>query len=217
MSCPRYPLSQRTKVILYQAALACKLEPWSKNILTTGNAVIRTLFFTTFAAVFIWLWGLGAYYIIKWFNQKEIPGIHKPLSGSVAKQTGLDSLPLLGGSEHKDQANGEPEKPHRGEGVKKKERKSAGGATGDSDGPTPPQQQQQQHHHQHHGGGGHAARKGETDGEEEKENKPPPLTTPTKKVGSVAKSTGETGDVAGHVGDAKKKVGGVTGAVGVQV
>ena len=36
--------------------------------------LLPTLFITTFAAAFIWLW--GAYYLVKWFNQKEIPGIH---------------------------------------------------------------------------------------------------------------------------------------------
>lgn len=40
--------------------------------------LLPTLFFTTFAAVGIWLWGMGAYYIIKHFNQKDIPGVHKP-------------------------------------------------------------------------------------------------------------------------------------------
>ena len=38
--------------------------------------LLPTLFITSFGAAFIWLWGVGAYYIIKWFNQKEIPGIH---------------------------------------------------------------------------------------------------------------------------------------------
>ena len=42
--------------------------------------VLPTLFFTTMVATFLWLWGVGTYYIVKWFNQKEIPGIHKPLS-----------------------------------------------------------------------------------------------------------------------------------------
>lgn len=37
------------------------------------------LFVTTFAAAFIWLWGVGGYYILKWFNKKEIPGINAPL------------------------------------------------------------------------------------------------------------------------------------------
>lgn len=32
------------------------------------------LFFTTFAAVGVWLFGVGAYYLIKWFNKEEVPG-----------------------------------------------------------------------------------------------------------------------------------------------
>jgi len=38
--------------------------------------LLPTLFITTFAATFIFLWGVGAYYLIKWFNEKDIPGIH---------------------------------------------------------------------------------------------------------------------------------------------
>ena len=42
--------------------------------------LLPTLFFTTLVATFLFLWGVGAYYLVKWFNKKEIPGIHKPLS-----------------------------------------------------------------------------------------------------------------------------------------
>lgn len=38
--------------------------------------LLPTLFLTTAAATFIWLWGVGGWYILKWFNKKEIPGIH---------------------------------------------------------------------------------------------------------------------------------------------
>lgn len=41
--------------------------------------LLPVLFVTTFAAAFIWLWGVGGYYILKWFNKKEIPGINAPL------------------------------------------------------------------------------------------------------------------------------------------
>lgn len=34
---------------------------------------------TTFAAAFIWMWGVGGYYILKWFNKKEMPGINAAL------------------------------------------------------------------------------------------------------------------------------------------
>lgn len=55
--------------------------------------LLPTLFVTTFAAAFIWLWGVAGYYILKWFNQKEIPGIHKPLSDGMS----LDALTGEGG------------------------------------------------------------------------------------------------------------------------
>lgn len=53
--------------------------------------LLPTLFVTTFAAAFIWLWGVGAYFIVKWFNQKEIPGIHKPFEEGM-NGMGLDAL-----------------------------------------------------------------------------------------------------------------------------
>ncbi|KAL9004779.1 MAG: hypothetical protein Q9188_002414 [Gyalolechia gomerana] len=54
--------------------------------------LLPTLFITTAAASFIWLWGLGAYYILKWFNKKEIPGIHKPMDEGMDGGLGLDAL-----------------------------------------------------------------------------------------------------------------------------
>ncbi|KAL2404061.1 hypothetical protein ABEF95_013805 [Exophiala dermatitidis] len=59
--------------------------------------LLPVLFFTTGAAVFIWLWGLGAYYIVKWFNQKDIPGIHTDAAGGLAKAAGLSDLPGVNG------------------------------------------------------------------------------------------------------------------------
>lgn len=38
--------------------------------------LLPTLFFTTMVATFIFLWGIGSYYLLKWFNEKKIPGIH---------------------------------------------------------------------------------------------------------------------------------------------
>lgn len=54
--------------------------------------LLPTLFVTTFAAAFIWLWGVGAYYIVKWFNKKEVPGIHKPFPEGMKGAEGLDAL-----------------------------------------------------------------------------------------------------------------------------
>lgn len=67
------------------------------SVVCVGFALIilfPTLFLTTAGASFIWLWGLGAYYILKWFNKKEIPGIHKPLGDSVGfgDELSLDAL-----------------------------------------------------------------------------------------------------------------------------
>lgn len=60
--------------------------------------LLPVLLFTTGAAVFIWLWGMGAYFIVKWFNQKEIPGVHTDLAGGVSKASGLGDLPGIGGN-----------------------------------------------------------------------------------------------------------------------
>jgi len=59
--------------------------------------LLPTLFITTFAACFIFLWGIGAYYIVKWFNKKEIPGIHTGAVDGTKSQLGLDGVPLLNG------------------------------------------------------------------------------------------------------------------------
>ena len=69
--------------------------------------LLPTLFITTFAGAFVFLWGLGAYYIVKWFNQKDVPGIHKGGKDAMQKQLGLDNLPALNGEAAPHQA---PEK-----------------------------------------------------------------------------------------------------------
>lgn len=56
--------------------------------------LLPTLFATTFAAAFIWLWGVGAYYILKWFNDKDVPGIHTGMADGVVEQSGIkENLP----------------------------------------------------------------------------------------------------------------------------
>ena len=62
--------------------------------------LLPTLFFTTLAASFVWLWGVGAYYLIKWFNQKEVPGIHTSLKDGLpgvasGGKSENDELPAL--------------------------------------------------------------------------------------------------------------------------
>jgi hypothetical protein len=59
--------------------------------------LLPTLFMTTFAACFIFLWGLGAYYIVKWFNQEKILGIHPNLASGTTSQLGLGGIPALNG------------------------------------------------------------------------------------------------------------------------
>ena len=63
--------------------------------------LLPVLFITTFAGAFIWLWGVAGYYILKWFNKKDIPGIHTSLpegipGGGDDKSAG-DELSALNG------------------------------------------------------------------------------------------------------------------------
>lgn len=69
--------------------------------------LLPTLFVTTFAATFIFLWGVGAYYIVKWFNKKEVPGIHEGGGDKLKKQLGLDSVPSMNGEAAPPQAPAE--------------------------------------------------------------------------------------------------------------
>lgn len=81
--------------------------------------LLPTLLMTTFAATFIFLWGLGAYYIIKWFNQKDVPGIHKGGQEQMQKQLGLDNLPALNGEakepKKEDSSNGDADAHENGD------------------------------------------------------------------------------------------------------
>ncbi|KAK4992051.1 hypothetical protein LTR50_001447 [Elasticomyces elasticus] len=46
------------------------------TVIAVGTAlliVLPTTFFTTLAACFIFLWGLGGYYLLKWFNKGDSP------------------------------------------------------------------------------------------------------------------------------------------------
>ena len=86
--------------------------------------LLPTLFMTTAIATFIWLWGMGTYYILKRFNQKDIPGIHTPFKegmsnelkgqlGSITGEGGPQGDPSgepkeEGNGEHKRHANGKP-------------------------------------------------------------------------------------------------------------
>jgi Promethin len=98
--------------------------------------LLPTLFMTTFAATFIFLWGLGAYYIVKWFNQKDIPGVHPGAKQGMQKQMGLDSLPLLNGEAAPRQA---PEK-HKKEPMSEKKDTNAHAHGNNDDKENKPQQ-----------------------------------------------------------------------------
>ena len=109
--------------------------------------LLPTLFFTTLVATFIFLWGLGAYYLLKWFNEKKIPGIHTGLVEGLKDEfmdftepSQLDKLPSLNADSKKAQANGgqqaEPhesekadsETPHKGQRTgQRPDKKKAGG------------------------------------------------------------------------------------------
>lgn len=82
--------------------------------------LLPTLFITTAAATFIWLWGLGGYYILKKFNKKEIPGIHTDLKGGVQDQ----AMGQLGGITGEGRPQGDPNGADKEDG---EEEKSANG------------------------------------------------------------------------------------------
>jgi len=149
--------------------------------------LLPVLFFTTFAGVAVFLWGLGAYFIVKWFNQKEVPGIHTDVEGGVSKQLGLDGL--LGGGGRDAHPSSTPDKPQR-----KKE---------------PLQEKKNASTNQHTTN--HSAHDGD-----EKENKPPssakkPASEGKRTESATGKGTGA--DVGGKVGDVHKKAGGAAKGV----
>ncbi|KAI9874788.1 MAG: hypothetical protein M1830_009289 [Pleopsidium flavum] len=73
--------------------------------------LLPVLFITTFAGAFIWLWGVGGYYILKWFNKKDIPGIHSKMGDSM----NLEALNGEAKGGEKKDANGTPKKLQDGE------------------------------------------------------------------------------------------------------
>jgi len=92
--------------------------------------LLPILFVTTFAAVGIWLWGMGTYYIIKKFNKKEVPGVHVPMAEGIKNATGLgDPTSGSGATGQKPQVNGTAEKTqpnHSGEKPKPKQANTQG-------------------------------------------------------------------------------------------
>ena len=89
--------------------------------------LLPTLFLTTAAATFIWLWGIGGYYILKKFNKKEIPGIHTDMKGGPAGlKEQLGAITGEGGPQG--DPNGHEEKPAEGEAKENGKPKEANGA-----------------------------------------------------------------------------------------
>ena len=150
--------------------------------------LLPTLFFTTAAATFIWLWGLAGYYILKWFNEKKIPGIHTDMKGGI--QENMEGQ--LGAITGKGGPQGDPD----GEGEKKdgegdgKENKANGAPKGGKD---------------HHGDGVGKGMNGAAD-------------KVGKSTGVDVGNPKEAADVGKHAGNAtkaaKNRGGGVKGAVG---
>ena len=69
-------------------------------VVAVGFALIillPVLFFTTAAGAFFFLWGLGTYYLVKWFNEKPVPGIHTDAKKGLADASGMSSLPGMDG------------------------------------------------------------------------------------------------------------------------
>ena len=65
--------------------------------------VLPTLFFTTMLATFVWLWGMGVYYIVKNFNQGTIPGLNTDVKTALlgdGKASGNDSKSAATASDH---------------------------------------------------------------------------------------------------------------------
>ena len=104
--------------------------------------LLPTLFVTTAVATFLWLWGVGCYYLLKYFNEKPIPGIHVPLKEGLEGEAGDyadrgvlegyagDVMGQITGGEKQEEGEGEGE---RADGEKKAgENSGKGGAGGES-------------------------------------------------------------------------------------
>ena len=96
--------------------------------------LLPTLFITSFAGAFIWLWGVGTYYILKWFNQKDIPGIHTSLDGEGDQKKGdrgfnesSEGLDALNGDAKRPPPKGEDKSDKKPNGVSGKLDKLPGG------------------------------------------------------------------------------------------
>lgn len=166
-------------------------------VVAVGFALIillPTLFFTTGAAVFIWLWGVGIYYIVKWFNEKDVPGVHTDAAGGLVKQSGLGDLPGVNGNplggESLTSLTKSPETNHNGPEKLDKGDKGEKGEKGEKASTTGT------HHHADGKENSTHQRKGA--------NRPASSSPVSKASGAV---DGATKGVTGSLGDARKTVG----------
>ncbi|KAI9837496.1 MAG: hypothetical protein M1819_007145 [Sarea resinae] len=155
--------------------------------------LLPTLFVTTFGAAFIWLWGVGAYYIMKAFNKVDIPGLSK---GDGDGET--SPLPDLNGlTKGQPDQNGSADKKNDGE------KKSNG--------------EQNDHANDHKKTNGEkpsplkkTADVGKTTGDVKKTADVGKTTDTVKKTANVDKAA-DVGNATKGVGDVKNKAGGLAG------
>ncbi|GAB7357375.1 hypothetical protein MBLNU459_g8318t1 [Dothideomycetes sp. NU459] len=75
-------------------------------VLTALFVLFPTVFFTTLAATFFFLWGLGGYYILKWFNKGESPAPEGSAIGDKLNSLTGNRLGFLMDNARDTQANG---------------------------------------------------------------------------------------------------------------
>ena len=96
--------------------------------------LLPTLFIAASIATFIWLWGMGAYYIVKKFNKKEIPGIHTDFKDGVSDSIKGQLGGITGEGRPQGDLNGKPkeekEEKHESNGPPKLEKKHDGAGEG---------------------------------------------------------------------------------------
>lgn len=61
----------------------------SPSGIATAGYLLERLHFTVSVAIFFWLWGWATYYMLKYFNEKPITGIHTVLKEGLAEQMGI--------------------------------------------------------------------------------------------------------------------------------
>jgi hypothetical protein len=117
--------------------------------------ILPTVFFTTFAATFIFLWGLGGFYLLKWFNEGDVPAPDGTaigdklnnltggrmgwlMDGSRKKvddmRTGVDQTAKMHGSEKNENSKTPQKKAIEQNGSTKKERQESEDESNSEDG-----------------------------------------------------------------------------------